>query len=190
MNNNDTPPADNYPLAQTEATRMLAAGLECLKETKGKTQRDVARQLGYKTSVVLSHMALGRVPIPIDKANLIADVLKLDPSAFLLAILKQRHPDVKFETLLGVQLPRESATVAELELIAEAPLDELPDETKQLLREVVGSRHPERRWLSTAELPIIEKLRQRYPAMHWDGLGEEDRRQLASFLNARSGQNQ
>jgi hypothetical protein len=174
---------DDYPLANTEATRMLAAGLERVHAHRGLTQKDVASKLNYKTSVVLSHMALGRVPIPVDRAEDIAAVLGLDPTRFLLAVLKQRHPDVDFETLLGVQLPQESGVAAELEALAGTTLDELPKETKQVLREVASAANPQQRWLTTAELPVVEILRRRYPAMPMDGLTTDERRHLTARLN-------
>ena len=57
----------DYPLKETVATRMLAKALEDAARDRDLSQRQIARQLGYKGSVVLSHMALGRVPIPIDR---------------------------------------------------------------------------------------------------------------------------
>lgn len=178
---------EDYPLAHTEATKMLAAALERTQAERDVTQRDIAKELNYKSSVVLSHMALGRVPIPIDKVNLIARTLKLDPSRLLIATLKQRHPDIAFEALMGVRLPDESALSAELELIAERPLDQIAEPTKQILREVAGTMHPERRWLSLAELPVMEMLRQRYPTLRTDGLPADDRRRLVNCLGEKPG---
>jgi hypothetical protein len=174
--------SDDYLFANSEATKMLAAGIERVANGTGATQRDIAKQLNYKTSVVLSHMALGRVPIPIDRVPDIARVLALNPSAFLLATLKQRHPDIDFDALLGVQMPSESALAAELEAIAGAALDELPSETRQILREVVGSRQPERRWLAHTELPIVELLRSRFPEIGPKGLSRSQREMLIACL--------
>ena len=173
----------DYPLANTDATKMLGSGLERLHAEHGLTQRDVASRLNYKTSVVLSHMALGRVPIPIDRVNDIARVLGLDASRFLLAVLKQRHPGMDFESLLGIQMPQESALASELEALAGSSLDDLPRETKQILREVVGAAQPERRWLSAAELPAMEILRRHYPTLTSDGLAPDEHRRFTTWLN-------
>lgn len=178
--------ATDYPLADSEATKILAAGLERLQRETGATQKEVATRLNYRTSVVLSHMALGRVPIPIDRANDIARELGLDPSRFLLATLKQRHPEVDFEALFGVQMRQESALASELSAIAGESLDQLPAPTKEILRDVVATRQPERRWLSSTELPIVEMIRQRYPNVRREGLGPDDRQQLVSCLGLAS----
>jgi transcriptional regulator with XRE-family HTH domain len=167
-------PAD-YPLAHTEATKTLSAALERVQSGTGQTQRDIARALGYKSSVVLSHMALGRVPIPLDRAEDIAKVLGLDSSRFLLATLQQRHPNVDFDSLFGVRVAEESALVSELQSIAGRPLDELPSTTKTVLRDVVASAHPERRWLRPAELATVELLRERRPSFHEEGLSAAER---------------
>jgi transcriptional regulator with XRE-family HTH domain len=159
MQLSDLTSGSDHPLAQTSATMMLAAGIERAARDTGATQRDLAKQLNYRTSVVLSHMASGRVPIPIDRAAKIARVLKLDASEFLLAVLEQRHPEVNFKSLLGVQMPSESALAAELETIAGVGLDRLPEETKHVLREVVASADPARRWVTPAELTTLATIR-------------------------------
>nr|WP_166175711.1 helix-turn-helix transcriptional regulator [Altererythrobacter segetis] len=94
-------PHGDYPLANSEATRMLAAGLEHAAEDKGWSQRTIAKMLNYRASVVLSHMALGRVPIPIDRALQFARLLGMDTAKFLLAVLEQRHPEIDFVKVLG-----------------------------------------------------------------------------------------
>lgn len=170
-----TSPSADYPLADTEATKMLSAALERVQSETGQTQREIARALGYKTSVVLSHMALGRVPIPVDRAEHIAKVLGLDPCRFLLVTLRQRHPEVDFDGLFGLQMPQDSALVSELRSIAGKALDELPNPTKRALREVVASAQPERRWLSSAELATVELLRELRPSFHLEGLSAADK---------------
>jgi hypothetical protein len=172
----------DYPYANTEATQMLSKAVDRLQRTSGKTQRQLSAELGYKTSVVLSHMVSGRVPIPLDKTTLIADVLGLDRLAILLATLKQRFPDVPFNELLGVQVASPSALERDLRSIAGVELDELNDAAKHVLREVVASRNPERRWLSPAELPVVEAIREFYPKIQLGGLTAAQQRSV--FLAA------
>lgn len=88
-----------YPHAESTAARMMAEAFTKLALKKGLSQRRLAAQLGYKSSVVLSHMALGRVPIPIDRASQLAQVLQLDEREFVLALLEQRHPNIPFRQL-------------------------------------------------------------------------------------------
>jgi transcriptional regulator with XRE-family HTH domain len=179
-------PDEDYPLANTEATRMLADGLRQAEEEKGLSQRSIAKMLNYKSSVVLSHMALGRVPIPIDRCLEIARLLKLDSSRFLMAVLQQRHPDIDFARLLATgksggaskTKAAESYVLDELQAIAGKSLDELPVDKVNVLREAVGDNSPQRRWLSFNELPTVEVIRNVHPR----GLSPADRNKLREFL--------
>jgi hypothetical protein len=179
-------PSADYPLANTEATRMLAAGLEKANEDKGWSQRQIAKMLNYKTSVVLSHMALGRVPIPVDRALDFARLLKMDASRFLLAVLEQRHPDIDFLRILGASAKRkatgkggrESFVLDELESLAGRQLDELPNDIVNVLREAVSNPNAPRRWLAPHEVPVIEAIRETHP----QGLSPKERQRLTDFL--------
>ena len=176
----------DYPLANTQATRMLAEGLTRANEERNLSQRQLAKTLNYRTSVVLSHMALGRVPIPIDRALDFARLLHMDPQRFLLAVLEQRHPDINFEKVFGVTSKqkttakggRESMVLDELEELAGKDLDELPVDKINLLREVIADSSATRRWASLAELPVIEAIRSSHP----NGLSLAQRRKLEEFV--------
>ena len=177
----------DYPLAHSEATRMLADGLKQAEEEKGLSQRTIAKMLAYKSSVVLSHMALGRVPIPVDRAPEIARLLKMDSGQFLLAVLQQRHPDIDFARLLAgakgkpaAKGAKESYVVDELTAIAGKSLDDLPVEKVNVMREVVGDPNPQRRWLGYHELPTVELIRQKHPR----GLSPAERARMGEFLDA------
>jgi len=158
-------PHEDYPFADAEATRMLADGLARALVERGLTQRDVSRELGYKSSVVVSHMALGRVPVPIDRAADIARLLTLDASRFLYAVLRQRHPNVDFASLFDAHPPMGSSgdVAAELETIAGRSLDDLDSGTIAVLREVVAAADPNRRWLSLEEVSILDAIRAALP---------------------------
>lgn len=180
-------PQPDYPLSNTAAARMMAAGFEKASEERNLSQRQIAKTLGYKTSVVLSHMSLGRVPVPIDRALDIARVLNLDPNKFLLAVLEQRHPDIDFLRVLGVSAKsratskagRESLTLDELEALAGKELDDLPQATINVLREVVSDKNPQSRWMELHERPIIDEVRKKFPG----GMSVGERKQLVDFLN-------
>jgi transcriptional regulator with XRE-family HTH domain len=143
-------------------------------QSKGQSQREVAAKLGYKTSVVLSHMTAGRVPIPIDNAERIATALGLDPKAFLLAVLEQRHADIDFKSLFNISYSS-AETVGRLEAIAGCSLDDLPADTRAMLEEVVGARNPRRRWLALPELATMELIRDLRPNSSTEGLSSDDR---------------
>lgn len=179
-------PHQDYPLANTEATRMLAEALEKASQDKGWSQRQIAKMLNYKTSVVLSHMALGRVPIPVDRAMDFARLLKMDASRFLLAVLEQRHPDIDFLRILGASAKRqatgkggrESFVLEELESLAGRPLDELPNDQLNVLREAVSNPNAARRWLAPHEVPVMEAIRTTHP----QGMNPAERKKLEAAL--------
>lgn len=170
---------NSYPLRGTRAQLLLEAGIQDL-QGRGRTQRELASALGYRSSVVLSHMATGRVPIPIDRANDIAELLNLDPRQFLLAVLEQRYPEIDFKTLFNVSFSS-GRTVSQLEAIGGCALDELPADTKDVMGEIVNARNPRRRWLNAAEIPALELIRKLRPESPGRGLSHED---LAAIIEA------
>ncbi len=150
-------------------------------QANGRSQRAVAADLGYKSSVVLSHMGTGRVPIPVDRAREIAKQLSMDSDAFLRAVLEQRYPEADFRALFNVSYSS-NRTVAKLEAIGGCSLDDLPAETQSVLEEVTAARHPRRRWLSTAELSTLELIRALRPDSSVSGLSDEDRQSIEKAL--------
>jgi hypothetical protein len=177
----------DFPFKGTEATKMLKAGLERAANERGLSTRAAARELGYKATVVISHMATGRVPIPIDRAVEIAEVVGLDPRKFFMAVLEQRHPGSTEVLRLPSQIGSSSNPfTAELELLAGSALGHLPEEHKRVLREVVSDRSPARRWLSIAELPTILLLRQLRPEISAQGMPQDDLAGIEAFLECAS----
>lgn len=171
---------NSYPLKGTRAQTMLEDAMRVL-QSAGKSQRDVAAILGYKSSVVLSHMTAGRVPIPIDRAKDIASALGMDMHAFLLAVLEQRFPDVDFKSLFNVSYSSDR-TVGRLEAVAGCSLNNLPAETLGMLDEVVAARNPRRRWLEPAELATMNLVRSLRPDIPSSGLSDEDRQAIEKAL--------
>lgn len=175
--------APDYPFGDTDAARQLSEGLRRLQET-GRSLREIARGLGYKQAVVLSHMASGRVPIPLDRAADLAKAAQLPARSFIEACLRQRHPEVA-QALLNNGLERFEQ---ELALLASSPLDELSTEHKRILREVVSDANPARRWLQLPELPLVELIRRKRPNLATNGLDPADRRAISDTLDtARAG---
>lgn len=160
----------DYQFADSAAARMLSQGLARAKEERGISVRQLGKQLGYKQAVVLSHMAKGRVPIPIDRAEDLAEALKLDKASFLQAVVRQRYPTVAWHLLSGGCQPSGSDSLAqELEAILGAPLKNLNQEQRAVMREVAAEPRPRRRWLSVHEIPAVQKLRDIYPNMEREG---------------------
>ena len=156
----------------TDAARMLARGIRRVAQEDGLSQRELAKRLGYKQSTILSHMALGRVPIPVDRAIDLADHLHLDHKSFVFAVLHQRFPDVPWKDWLqGTENDdRPSDAVQAIELIAQCPIDELSPGQMSVMREVAADPHAERRWLTVHEVEAIELLRRSIPDLSTRGL--------------------
>lgn len=170
----------------TRAAQMLAEGFRRTSVERGLSQRDLAKQLGYKQSVVLSHMALGRVPIPIDRAPQLAQHLGLDEHEFLLAVLEQRHPDIPWRKFAARSASADDQSfVGAIALIAGVPVEDLTPSQRRIMLEVAAAQNPEPRWLSVHEVPAMQLLRRLRPEISTHGLSETDERTLAAALSPR-----
>lgn len=172
------------PYEHTAATRLFADGLRNLAEREETSARQLAERFGYKTSVVLSHMATGRVPIPLEKVPQFAALLNLDGPEFAGAVLQQRYPDIW--VLLGqsrrASAPHASALAIDLETIAGRPLDALSPDQKAAMREVAADLNASKRWLTVHEFPVIDMLREYRPDMRAYGLSSRERFALEQAL--------
>ncbi|GAA4756798.1 hypothetical protein GCM10023264_25760 [Sphingomonas daechungensis] len=168
---------DEHPYANTRAAQLLASALRRKADTERMSVRAIGKELGYKQAVVLSHMANGRVPIPVDRATDIARAVGLPEREFLLAVLHQRHDEVDWSLITSSS----DEFVDELEAIAGRPLSTLPAEHRQVMREIVAESRPERRWLSLAEVPVMELIRAAVPYARSDGM---PRRLMERFATA------
>lgn len=166
------------------AARLLSDGLANAANEKGLSQRSLAKQLGYKQSVVLSHMALGRVPIPLERAAQLADLLGIDKRDFIAAVLEQRLPEVNWSEIIAPRTApyRADDFVASLEAIAGGPLDGLTATQKAVMREVARDTYAGERWLSVHEVPTVALLRSLRPGITIDGLLAAERDAISAAL--------
>ena len=175
---------DGYRWADTAAAKMLLLGLERARDKRGLSVRQLAKSLDYKQAVVLSHMATGRAPIPLDRAEQIASVLDIDPSKFLRAVLDQRHPEVRWGLITAAAGATASDNLAaQLEIILNAPLSDLNSEQRHMMREIAAERSPARRWLSVHELPLIEAIRSAREADRDRELSDEEIEAILASLD-------
>lgn len=191
MADHRTPATEGRLLEGTRAARMMAAAIDELGKPQngGKSARQLSAELGYKSSVALSHMATGRAPIPIDRALAYAKKLKVDPAEFLLATLEQRFPDIDFmRILVGKKKDLATGTDAE-ELVADdlrsaagCALSEIPEATLRLLTDLLNDRDPQRRVLSHDELAIMDIFRKERPDLVAETLSGEQRKKLREFV--------
>lgn len=177
--------SDDFEYADTRAAMMLAGGLHRKTLEEGISLRALGRQLGYKQAVVLSHMASGRMPIPIDRVPDLARVVGLRERDFLKAVLEQRHPDIEWGQLQTAS-DREGLAATELiqniEMLAQRPVNELfPGQTK-VMREAAADPMAARRWLSVHEVSAIELLRELRPDIANNGLSGSDRAAIRTAL--------
>lgn len=170
-----------YPFSDSRAARMLADGLRQAGERHGLSQRQIARQLGHKQPVMLSHWATGRVPIPVERVAELASALDLDQRSFLLAVLQQRHPTVDWEELEDVHTPAYHF-VSELQNIAGTGVEEFESAQLKVMREAAADRRADRRWLSVHELEVVELIRAMRPTWSESGLSSDDRSIIRAAL--------
>ena len=176
--------SDDRPLAHTQATKMFAEAVAA-KQKQGISQKDLAAALGHKSSVVVSHMATGRAPIPIDRSRDISDLLELDRNAFLLAVLEQRLPMLDFQSLVGSRSAADGKhehLMNQSETIGGRPLSALPDDLLDLIKECVADKDPRSRWLSLDELPVVALIRQLRPTFRSQGLTQADQKKVLEAL--------
>jgi len=167
--------ADEFPYAETKAAEMLRHALWELKNRHRRSARDVAKALGYKQPVVISHMASGRVAIPLEKAEAIAQETGLPTDEFLLSSIEQKIDRVRvFLKPYTASSPTFSMHFAtEVADIAGTSLDDLNDEQKMVIREVASDPRPGRRWLSTSEIRLVNSLREAIPSLRDKGISED-----------------
>jgi hypothetical protein len=66
----------------------------------GKTQRQIATEIGYEKPNVISMMKNGEMPVPIEKVPLFARALGVDARALLVRALREYDPDL-YDTITG-----------------------------------------------------------------------------------------
>jgi len=157
-----------HPYADDEATRMLERALYLAKEKSGVSLTDAASAIGI-SKAALSHMAIGRAPIPIDRAPDLAKHLQIEPRMFLMAVLFQRHPEA-MEIVTGGLFASQEKESHSNDLSPTFPLSRLTGEQTTIIREVARDPHPRERWLAVSEVPVITAIRRARPS----GVNQDD----------------
>lgn len=173
---------NNFPYADTDAARYLRAALDALKREHKKSLRSVAKDLNYKQAAPLSHMATGRIPIPVERAAEIAGATGLDATFFLSIVLKQRYPtaDIDFS---GDPMHRSNLANAADPSSAYDWMAHNPTASQsRVIREVLRDAQAADRWLSPHEVSVIRLLRKLRPGITSDGLTSSEMEQLRLFL--------
>lgn len=71
----------------------VAAFLTKMIELSGKSQREVAQDVGYTKPNVVSMMKQGQTKVPLEKAPLFAKACGVDPAAFTRLVMQEYWPD-------------------------------------------------------------------------------------------------
>lgn len=149
-----------YPYADSRAARMLKERLSVGAAERWMSTRKLAKMLKIKQPSVISHMANGRLAIPVDRAVPLAAALAFDARTFLEAVLEQRFPGVNW-SILG----KDHDTLTDAQLDWLRPLSgidaaQLTAEQAQVIGEVARDRNPHERWIEPAEVPYVRRLRE------------------------------
>ena len=158
--------AKPLPFADTRAARLLRKAIGRFTDGQPGGLRALAAMLEIKQATVLSHMANGRMAIPLDRANQLAHVLDMNPTEFSLAVLEQRAPDV-YNQLNSVyafevaELAQPATTSLIDELVSASPLSE---QQVILIRQILRRRDPELRWVVGADAALVGAIRTQRPA--------------------------
>lgn len=150
-----------HPFSEDQATQMLDRALEQTKEVSGLNLTEVAKAIGI-SKATLSHMAVGRAPIPIDRANDLANHLNMEPRSFVMAVLHQRHPEA-MAIIAGAEIPSSGKQDRQIDWVLSRPVAELSDDQVTIIREVARDARPRERWLSVSEVPTVNAIRRLRP---------------------------
>lgn len=176
-----TMPDNQFPHADTQAAFALQTALARAKTQKKLSLRAIAKLLNYKQAAVLSHMANGRIPIPVERAQEIATVLDINPHAFMKLVLNQRYPDMPVSV--------EDDVTNHFALLSELSHPSLPvglsnatPSQMRIIREVLRDDHASERWLSPHEVFFVNEIRKLRPDIIADGLSSDDLQQVRLAL--------
>jgi hypothetical protein len=126
-------------------------------------------------------MASGRIPIPLERAEEIANVLDINPRGFIKMVLKQRYPNMP--------LPVEDDVTNHLAFIGEInrtsvdlDLSSATPSQLRIVREVLWDDRASERWLSPHEVFFVNLIRKLRPDVTKDGLSFDDLQKLRLAL--------
>jgi hypothetical protein len=181
----ETDATSDFPFRDSAAAKMLAVGIEGA-QARHVSLRSLGKQLNYRQAVVLSHMASGRVPIPIDRAAELAEAIGISAKDFLVAVLEQRHPNIGWAALIsGDTSPAARGVLGQLEAAAGKSFGALSTEHMGVMQEVARDPNPRRRWLTVQEMSVMDLIRDLLPYLKVDALAGSDRDVIIKALSRR-----
>lgn len=170
-----------FPHADTQAARMLQSALDEAKAQNKTSLRSIAKTLGYKQAAVLSHMASGRIPIPIARAEDIATALDINPAIFMKMVLNQRHPSIS--VLLDGERTNQFSLESQFDDTGFGRgLRNAKPSQMRIIQEVLRDVDASERWISIPEVYLVKLIRQLRPDVVSEGLSRDDLQRLSSAL--------
>lgn len=111
-------------------------------ELSGKTQREIAREVGYPKPNIISMMKHGETKVPLEKAPAFARACGVDPVHFVRLVLAEYHPSAWAAIRDNIGTPLTANEQALLELYREAaPNDEveITNQRRDAVLEALGA---------------------------------------------------
>ena len=123
--------------APAETTSKVAWFLTSAVETSGKTQKEIAREVGFGKPQIITMMKQGDTKIPLHRIPALAKALDVDAKQFMRLALKEYRPE-EYESIVTA-FSREIVTDNEvliLEAVRKATNDLDPKPTQEFLKEI------------------------------------------------------
>lgn len=166
----------SLPYAGTRAAEMLKEALARYTSQHKGGLRALAGEFGMKQATVLSHMATGRIGIPLDRVQQFAEFLDLNVEAFSLAVIEQREPAMLslLHSVYSVG-PEEVDPPARANLIREIrAAEELSSGQISLMRDIIKDPEMSVRVVTGRYRELISKIKEVRPNgpddREWDRL--------------------
>lgn len=104
-----------------------------------KSQRDIAREMGYEKANIISMFKTGEVKVPLDKIPAMAKALNVDPANLFRLAMQQYWPDMHeaIEAIFGsITTAEERKVLARIKELAGTEEIELTSDLDSKLRKV------------------------------------------------------
>lgn len=125
------------PYADAPITQYLAKQID-IQASKGKSQRQIAQEIGYEKPNMISMFKTGEVKVPLDKIPLLARSLNVD-AAFLFKLAMQQYwPEMgkTIADIFGTVLDQEELKVIEAIREVTKTKGATPPVTDDMLRQI------------------------------------------------------
>lgn len=121
--------------------KFIAERIEYQKKANGKTQLDIAREVGYDQPAMVAMWKAGKVKVPLDKIPLLAKSLEVDPALLFRLGLPQFWPGAEkaIGEIFGTTLSEDERAFIEKvrAIMKDDPIPKLTREKERQLKAVL-----------------------------------------------------